>query len=243
MLLTWGFSFAGMAEEHKKSGDKEKSPKIGALPKDESSPTGYYIPKDLEDAFLTLDRILSAEAIEEIKNKPERKLNDFHFGFGSWIRSNWINAHYTKDSPGSPLTEYFLSFGKEVVPDDMSSIVIKTYWRRLHDKPLRLNEELERYDLYWKKNKKPVGLVSPIDGAEIKFYMKRNAQCEGEQQYAEVEGVGKVPVSCGPSVHLGRSKSDGTIWAYQYKKGLFEPGPEYKNIFKEYWSKYGERLK
>ena len=258
MFLILGFSSPGMSDEDNSDGNEiDDKYTIAQLPEDKTSPTGYYIPKDLEGTFLTLDKILTPEFIDEIKNNYENKLiADYHFGLCLWIRNNWILPHYRKDSPESPLTEYFLSLDKILYPDDMSGIIIYTYWRRLNGKPLRLNEELEKYDSYNKEMTKPVGLASPIDGAEIEFLITRSNPCEGEerqyiefegvgkvplvyegeQQYAEIEGIGKVPLSCGPQVHLGRTKTDGTIWAYQYKKGLFEPGPKLIKMFEEYLS-------
>jgi hypothetical protein len=234
LLLIVGFSSTGLGLNTDKKNDYEKiTARIGALPKDESSPTGYYIPKDLEDAFLILDKVLSPELIKEIKNKRERDLIIYVPSLAEWIRRNWINPYYRKDSPGSPLTEYFLSFGKELDADDMSMIIIRTFWCRLNGKPLGLNDKLNSYDLIRKENKTPVGLVSPIDGAEIEFRMKHRAPCDGKQEYVDIEGVGKVPLSCGPTIHLGRSKSDGTIWAYQYGKGLFEPSSDLKKEYDE----------
>jgi hypothetical protein len=234
LLLIVGFSSTGLGLHTDKKNDYEKiTARIGALPKDESSPTGYYIPKDLEDAFLILDKVLSPELIKEIKNKRERELITYVPSLAEWIRRIWINPYYRKDSPSSPLTEYFLSFGKELDADDISMIIISTYWCRLNGKPLRLNDKLNGCDLSHKQKKVPVGLVSPIDGAEIFFLRRQVTPCEGKQEYVDIEGVGKLPVACGPTIHLGISKSDGTIWAYQYGKGLYEPSEELKKELKE----------
>src|SRR5262249_8471354 len=57
--------------------------------RDPNSPTGFYIPKNLEDCFAELDRMLHPEIIRKMKAEPERAMNDYHMGLGMWIRNNW----------------------------------------------------------------------------------------------------------------------------------------------------------
>lgn len=108
--------------------------------------TGVYVPKDLEDSFKELDKMLTKELREDIRKGKESELFRFHHGFGTWLRNNWGLWK------GLRLAKWFN--GKGVFhPDDMSSIVLKSYWRRLNDKPLELEEQVKYYADYWKKAK------------------------------------------------------------------------------------------
>ncbi|RYG38505.1 hypothetical protein EON81_03420 [bacterium] len=89
------------------------------------SPTGYYIPIDLEDAYRELDKMLSKEYREEIqagKDDPETT-----YVLGRWIRNNWGLWR------GDRLAKWFQ--GRRVVhPEDMSGILLATYRNRLNGK-------------------------------------------------------------------------------------------------------------
>jgi hypothetical protein len=80
-----------------------------------------YIPRDLQDSFVQLDRMLSEIDKQELKHPDaEYSLARFHFGLGRWIRNNW------QLWGGSRLQQYFerLSITH---PDDMSSIILGAY--------------------------------------------------------------------------------------------------------------------
>ncbi|OGF46448.1 MAG: hypothetical protein A2231_12800 [Candidatus Firestonebacteria bacterium RIFOXYA2_FULL_40_8] len=104
------------------------------------------IPKDLDDCFIELNRTLDLKVIEEIKNKAEKDMIDYHMGLGMWIRNNWIRQ---KDSR---LGAWFVSKGIHH-PDDMSGIILDSYWRHLHNHPVKLDEQIKYYQDYWKKEK------------------------------------------------------------------------------------------
>ena len=110
---------------------------------DENSPTGYYIPVDLEDCFMEMDKMLSEDFIEIIKTeKEEEELFEYHFSLGLWLRNNW--GLWGE----SQLKDFFNSY--EIYhPDDMSSIIIISYYRYLNDLPINLIEQVEYYKEYW----------------------------------------------------------------------------------------------
>ena len=87
---------------------------------------GVYIPKDIEDCCVQLDKIISEEDKEYIKGLPKKKDTiDLHFSLGMWIRNNWGLWG------GSRLQIYFLK--KDINhPDDMSSKILETYYDWLH---------------------------------------------------------------------------------------------------------------
>jgi hypothetical protein len=152
--------------------DEDKDPKYTLNPTlDADSPTGFYIPGDLEDCFSELDKMLHPDLILEIKRGSESDMIQFHFGLGMWIRNNWGLWQ------GSVLGEYFNALGI-YHPDDISGIILDSYWHYLNDEPIELDEQVNYYKEYWKKQNqvetdptrpvgegdptRPVGKVEPI---------------------------------------------------------------------------------
>lgn len=83
---------------------------------------GLYIPKNLEDCFLELNKLLKTKDIEAIKNlKSKDELNLYHFGLGMWLRNNWGLWG------GSRLQQYFFKKGIDH-PDNMSGIILDYYY-------------------------------------------------------------------------------------------------------------------
>jgi len=112
--------------------------------RDSGSESGIYIPRDLEDCFSELERMLSSSLIETIKSGNEEDLIDYHLGLGLWIRNNWGLWG------DSRLRKYFSSQGIDH-PDDMSGIIIDSFWRRLNSLPLNLEQQIEVYKEHWRQ--------------------------------------------------------------------------------------------
>jgi len=90
-----------------------------------------YIPQNIEEAIMQLDKLLPDSAKIRLKNKYEIGLQ--HFGIGLWMRNNWgLWA-------GSRLARYFDSCGARH-PDDMSGIILTAYHRHLLSRPLKFEE-------------------------------------------------------------------------------------------------------
>ena len=89
---------------------------------------GVYIPKDIEDCCVQLDKILSEKDKEYIKGLlKEDILKHLHFGLGMWIRNNWGLWG------GSRLQQYF--FDKKIDhPDGMSGEILRAYYDWLNKK-------------------------------------------------------------------------------------------------------------
>lgn len=99
---------------------------------------GLYIPKNIEECFIELNKILKAKDIETIKNLENRsKTISYHDGFGMWLRNNWGLWG------GSRLQQYLIGKGLRH-PDDMSAIILEFYydwlngqhdeWKKFEDK-------------------------------------------------------------------------------------------------------------
>lgn len=79
-----------------------------------------------------------------MRSAPEDHLALYHFGLGMWLRNNW--GLWTS----SPLAVWFNERGIHH-PDDMSGIILTSYWRHLNGKSIELNQQIEHYRAYWKK--------------------------------------------------------------------------------------------
>lgn len=91
---------------------------------------GVYIPKDIGDAFVQLNRLADKESIKTFKTADERiAAKRLHFGLGRWIIHNW--GFYG----GSRFSVYLNRIGLHH-PDDMAQFVIITYHRNLNRNPL-----------------------------------------------------------------------------------------------------------
>ena len=95
---------------------------------------GVYIPKNLEDAMLELDKRVSIEARLKFKALPEDSVCAvMHHRLGQWMILNW--GFYG----GSRLSNYLRSAGV-TFPDDMADFLILAYHRRQHAKPIGVKE-------------------------------------------------------------------------------------------------------
>ena len=101
--------------------------------------TPYYIrddiPYTLEECYEMLDDELTAEDIEYMKTSTSEDRIMMHFGFGMWIRNNWIY-------PNIFLCEVFNDSGISH-PDDMSVIIIEGYYLYLNGMPCGMDDVLK----------------------------------------------------------------------------------------------------
>jgi len=106
-----------------------------------------YIPRDLNDCFVELKKIVSPEDLEKIKDEKEDDMVLYHGGLGMHLRNDWgLWA-------GSRLSEWFNKQGIEH-PDDMSGIILDSFWRHLNSQPVLLNAQVEYYQKFWKEQEK-----------------------------------------------------------------------------------------
>jgi hypothetical protein len=113
---------------------------------DKDDPAKVYIPRDLDDCFAELSRMLHPKFVEKLKARESEATNQ-HFGLGLWMRNNWGlwgDSH---------LNRYFHDKGI-FHPDDMSGIILKTYIRHLNSQPIELEAQIKFYQDYWAKQSK-----------------------------------------------------------------------------------------
>ena len=97
---------------------------------------GVYIPKNLEDCFIQLDKLLSDEDKKTIKQLADRKETiQYHHSLGMWLRNNWGLWG------GSRLQKYML--GRKIEhPDEISAIILEFYYDWLNEQ----NDEWTKFD-------------------------------------------------------------------------------------------------
>jgi hypothetical protein len=108
---------------------------------------GVYIPKDMEDAFLELDRLSPKESIEKMKQVSEETIaKKLHFGLGRWMAHNW------SFDEGSRFSHYLKSLGL-FYTDDMIDFMLVSYHRKLMKKPQETEIRVKAYEEKRKKEK------------------------------------------------------------------------------------------
>ena len=110
---------------------------------------GVYIPKDLADAFVQLNKLTEPAARQAFAALPEQAAyRELFHSFGRWITVNW--GFYG----GSRLSYYLRQMGL-THPEDMAEMVITTYHRRLNKRPLDpkplVEQILERRHEQWRQ--------------------------------------------------------------------------------------------
>ena len=179
-----------------------------------------YIPANLDDAHRELAKLLSAKELQHIKAMAsENQMIEYHMNLGLGLRNQWGLWR------GSRLAGYFHKLGVRH-PDDMSGIILDTFWCNVHGRPFRLDERVRDYQAYRRSMETPK-TGSPKDGARIAWVITRGSEPG--------------------TVHLGLSTSDHSYWRYDYgsSRGI-EPAREgdRKDLdeLKETWKKLGTRI-
>jgi hypothetical protein len=96
------------------------------------------VPRNLEEALDTLDRGASGAVILKMRAGDEQVTAEFHAGLGRWIRNNW-QLH-----EDGPLRRDLSSKGL-VYADDMSAVILTSWWRRLHRRPLDVEGQVAEF--------------------------------------------------------------------------------------------------
>ena len=113
-----------------------------------------YVPIDLDDSLTHLRCILDDDVVAEMYAGSEDDMVRYHHGLGTGLRNSWGLWG------GSRLRDYFHSVGLEH-PDDMSGVILDSFWRRLHGKPIRLKSQVRYYQRYWEAHAEPPSLSCP----------------------------------------------------------------------------------
>jgi hypothetical protein len=115
-----------------------------AFGQDGSKANIKYKPKNLDEAVLQLEKIHDDTTEKHIIAMTEKQfIAHSHFGIGMSIRNNWGLWK------GGELSKYFNSIGI-YHPDDMSGIILTSYFRHLKGQDRELEKQVKHYQDYWK---------------------------------------------------------------------------------------------
>ena len=104
-----------------------------------------YIPKDIDDCFEELKKMFDDSDLNEfVKDSTEKDMEGQHHFLGRNLRNNWGLWS------GSILSEWFNEKGIHHA-DDMSGIILTSFWRHLNDEPIKLEEQIRYYQDFWKE--------------------------------------------------------------------------------------------
>ena len=105
-------------------------------------------PKNLDEAIVALDYVIEvgSKAVCLILDEQEFVAN-FHNNLGRWIRNNWGLWF------NSQLAQWFNTYGIWHA-DDMSGIILTSYYRKTHNLPVNFKEQVRHYIKYWKEQSK-----------------------------------------------------------------------------------------
>lgn len=136
-----------------------------------------YIPRDLEEAVLALDKLISEEEKDELcKMGEDEFLAATHLGIGMYLRNEW--GLWKK----SELWKYFRRRGI-FHPDDMSGEILKSYYKFLCQRP-------------WNDTNLVIGTygehlyIYNLDCQTLEFTLK--AQAEAKNPSYALEGLGYI---------------------------------------------------
>ena len=98
---------------------------------------GVYIPADIAECFIELDKKVSTASKTKFKSADEMfVMQKLHYSLGRWIWYNW--GFYE----GSRLSVYMNKVGVHQ-PEDMADFIVVAYHRHLNEKPLNAKELVE----------------------------------------------------------------------------------------------------
>lgn len=120
-----------------------------------------YAPETLDECYAYLDKFLQDK--EVFKSCSDDQVTAIaHHGLGRWLRNQWHLWWSEKFAEGAlsekdslypqtkpELKKYFESLGI-THPDDMSGIVILSYHRKLNNKPIELEKQVEETIKFYK---------------------------------------------------------------------------------------------
>jgi hypothetical protein len=110
-----------------------------------------------------LDSMLPDTTKAAIPNMSELEFHrNTHFGLGLWMRNTW------ELWGGSRLSRYFNSLGIQHA-DDMSGIILTSYYRYLSKKDIDLEGQVQYYQNYWRVMRIPTRKEHPKEAKKLKL--------------------------------------------------------------------------
>ena len=128
LLLFLGCTITGFSQKKPQKRDKQEQDYQRRIKK--AYINKVYIPKDLGDCFIQLNKLTNRESRAKFKAMPEAAAKvKLHYSLGRWIWYNWSLYE------GSRLSVYFNKM-KVNHPEDMATFIIVAYHRFLNKKDI-----------------------------------------------------------------------------------------------------------
>lgn len=124
------------------------------------------LPATLEEAIDIL-KTFNSKFLPEIKTMSEEAfIVDCHFSLGMFLRNVWFlwwhEGHGCKEWPKEkPKLNEWLNSKGIVHADDMSSIILISFYRSVCGLDINLEEQINKYKEHWKKEGFPDGIYKP----------------------------------------------------------------------------------
>jgi hypothetical protein len=100
-------------------------------------------PSTIEECHNFLLERLTNKELENIKNCHKSSLCQYHHTMGRWMRYHWGLWS------GGKLKQHMESLGF-THPDDMSTVILESFWSSLNGQPYDLKQAAESYKEYWR---------------------------------------------------------------------------------------------
>ncbi|NRA52230.1 MAG: hypothetical protein HRU12_24130 [Phaeodactylibacter sp.] len=126
---------------------------------------GTYIPKDLSDAIVQLNKLADRGSLQKFRMAPEEEaVRKLHFSLGRWIILNW--GFYE----GSRLSHALKDMGLHH-PDDMARLIIRSMHRSLNKKPIDVKVQVEEFQAFREAERQ-----KRMESVEILYEEKRQVE-------------------------------------------------------------------
>jgi hypothetical protein len=149
-------------------------------------------PVTLSEALDRLQQTLPAQTITNMHDGSEADMVEYHMSLGLRIRNRW--GLWAR----GPLYQNLAALGLRH-PDDMSAVILTSFWRRLHGQPLELDAQVAWYREYWRLHTPPEPTSNSACASPIEITL----------------GAGD------DGVHMGVCCADGVVWSYQVDRGWY----------------------
>ncbi len=159
------------------------------------------VPNNLDEAFELLTKLCDAKTLARIRASEDgTEMYGFQRSLGMGIRNSW--GLWSR----SPLAKQFESMGV-FHPEDMSAIILRSFWRKLHDRPIELEGQAVAARRYWDLRQAPAAPPACPNGvtAEALFGL------EAADRFVHVYSCGR-----------------GAYQAYELDAGCYAPDPRLK---------------
>jgi hypothetical protein len=127
----------------------------------------FGLPTNLDEAIEVLIDFYSADLPIITEMDESTFKTSSHFGAGTFIRNSWFlwfqepNTQYAEwPRTKPPIVQFFNNLGITHA-DDMSSIILVSTYRKIHNYPQNLEEQIKIYKNHWRKEGFKDGVFKP----------------------------------------------------------------------------------